>query len=360
MTGMTGMTGMARGHFRHTGSNTAAVKDVQMATKTSGDHRLGRDQLLAGYRTMRTIREFEERLHKEFAGGDIPGAVHLYAGQEAVAAGVCAALADGDYIASTHRGHGHAIAKGCDVTGMMLEIYGKAGGVCGGKGGSMHIADIGRGMLGANGVAAGGVPLACGAALSAKVRGSGQVAVAFVGDGGTSQGAFAESLLLAAVWGLPCVFVVEDNGYAQATGTRFHLGGRDVALRAEAVGVPAAVVDGYDFVAVHAAAAGAVARARAGGGPGLVECRATRFFGHMEGWDRQGYRAGDEVERLRSGHDCLQLLAERMLLDGSATREVLDGVDVAVADLVDAAVATAIAADAPDPGDLVTDVYVSY
>src|SRR5574342_53810 len=216
-----------------------------MATNTSGDQ-LGRDRLIAAYQTMRTIREFEERLHKEFAGGDIPGAVHLYAGQEAVAAGICSALADDDYIASTHRGHGHAIAKGCDVTGMMLEIYGKAGGLCGGKGGSMHIADFDRGMLGANGVAAGGVPLACGAALSAKVRGSNQVAVAFGGD---------------------------------------------VAQRAEAVGVPGVVVDGYDFFAVHAAATRAIARARAGGGPSLIECRAKRFFGHMEGWDKQGYRA---------------------------------------------------------------------
>lgn len=330
-----------------------------MADEASGEQ-LGRDQLIAAYRTMRTIREFEERLHKEFAGGGVPGAVHLYAGQEAVATGVCAALADDDYIASTHRGHGHAIAKGCDVTAMMLEIYGRAGGLCGGRGGSMHIADFGRGMLGANGVAAGGVPLACGAALSAKVRGSRQVAVAFVGDGGTSQGAFAESLILAAVWKLPCVFVVEDNGYAQATGTRFHLGGRDVAPRAEAVGVPAAVVDGYDFFAVHAAAARAVARAREGGGPSLVECKARRFFGHMEGWDQQGYRPSGEVEDLRAGHDCLSLLTERMVRDGSATREDLTSVDAAVAARIDAAVAEATTAEDPEPSELLTDVYVSY
>src|SRR6266496_2417085 len=142
-----------------------------------------RAELVEAYRVMRTIRAFEERVHAELPHGEIPGAVHLYAGQEAVAAGVCGALTDDDYIASTHRGHGHAIAKGCDVAGMMLELYGKAGGVCGGKGGSMHIADFDRGMLGANGVAAGGVPLAVGAALSAKVRGTGQVAAAFVGDG---------------------------------------------------------------------------------------------------------------------------------------------------------------------------------
>lgn len=330
-----------------------------MATTTSSGQ-LKPDQLTAAYRTMRTIREFEERLHKEFASGDIPGAVHLYAGQEAVATGVCAALAEDDYIASTHRGHGHAIAKGCDLTGMMLEIYGKAGGLCGGKGGSMHLADFDRGMLGANGVAAGGVPLACGAALSARVRGTTQVAVAFVGDGGTSQGAFAESLILAAVWNLPVIFVVEDNGYAQATGSRFHLGGRDVAQRAKAVGIPGFVVDGYDFFAVHAAAAEAVTRARAGEGPSLLECRAGRFFGHMEGFDQQGYRASTEVEELRSRHDCLKLMAERLVGDGTLTREELLAVDTEVAAQVDTAAAAAAAADNPDPSELLTNVYVSY
>src|SRR4051812_32879225 len=185
---------------------------------------------------MRTIREFEERLHTEFATGDIPGAVHLYAGQEAIAAGVLAHLGPDDYVSSTHRGHGHAIAKGCDLTGMMLEIYGRPGGLCGGKGGSMHIADFDRGMLGANGVAGGGVPMACGAALSAKLRGTDQVAVAFVGDGGANQGAFAESLNLAAVWQLPVVFVVENNGYAQSTGPKYHLRGLDVATRAPGFG----------------------------------------------------------------------------------------------------------------------------
>jgi acetoin:2,6-dichlorophenolindophenol oxidoreductase subunit alpha len=321
---------------------------------------LDRDQLIAGYRTMRTIREFEERVHEEFAGGGIPGAVHLYAGQEAVAAGVCAALADNDYIASTHRGHGHGIAKGCDLAGMMREIYGKAGGLCGGKGGSMHIADFDRGMLGANGVAAGGVPLACGAALSAKIRGTGQVAVAFCGDGGANQGAFAESLTLAAVWQLPVVFVVEDNGYAQSTGTRFHLGGRQIAPRAEAVGIPAVVVDGYDFVAVHDAAADAVHRARSGGGPTLVECVAHRFFGHMEGWDRQGYRGAGEVDRLRAEHDCLQLFADTIVAGGSVSTSDFVEIDLIVRAEVDAAAEDARGAAEPDLDELRTDVYVSY
>ena len=312
------------------------------------------------YRRLRLIREFEERVHAEFPAGRIPGAVHLYAGQEAVAVGVCAALDDTDYIASTHRGHGHAIAKGCDVTGMMLELYGKAGGLCGGKGGSMHIADFDRGMLGANGVAAGGVPLAVGAALSAKVRGSGQIAVAFVGDGGVSQGAFAESLTLAAAWQLPVIFVVEDNGYAQATGTAFHLLGRDVAPRAEALGIPAATVDGYDYFAVRDAADRAIAQARAGRGPFLLECKAQRFFGHMEGWDQQAYRGAGEVERLRAGNDCITAFTDRTVAAGSLTPDRIAEIDRWVAELVDEAVRQAEAAPEPDAAELLTDVYVTY
>jgi pyruvate dehydrogenase E1 component alpha subunit len=328
----------------------------------SGDL-LSRDELISGYETMRTIREFEERVHKEFASGDIPGAVHLYAGQEAVAAGVCGVLADDDYIASTHRGHGHAIAKACDLSAMVLELYGKAGGLCGGKGGSMHIADFDRGMLGANGVAAGGVPLACGAALSAKVRRSGQVAVAFVGDGGANQGVFLESLVLAVVWELPSVFVVEDNGYAQSTGSRFHLAGRKVAERAAALGMPAEVADGYDFAAVRSAAARSVARARGGEGPSLIECTAHRFFGHMEGWDQQAYRGEREVEKLRDSRDCIRLLVAKLSAGdtGATTAPTeLASIDRAVAARVDAAFAGVSGAADPEPGELLTDVYVSY
>jgi pyruvate dehydrogenase E1 component alpha subunit len=284
--------------------------------------------------------------------------VHLYAGQEAVAAGTCGALIDGDYIASTHRGHGHAIAKGCDVTAMMLELYGKVGGLCNGKGGSMHIADFEKGMLGANGVAAGGAPLACGSALSAKVLGRKQVSVAFVGDGAANQGAFAESLSLAMVWQLPVVFVVEDNFYAQATGTRYHLGGLEVARRAEAVGMPAEVVDGTDYFAVRAAAQTAVDRARAGGGPSLVECKAGRFFGHMEGFDQQGYRGAGEVDTLRSEKDPLKLFSAKV--SGQVTEAELAEVDVTVDALVEVAVAEAKAAPEPDVSELLTDVYVSY
>jgi pyruvate dehydrogenase E1 component alpha subunit len=224
----------------------------------------------------------------------------------------------------------------------------------------MHIADFDRGMLGANGIAAGGVPLACGAALSAKLRDSGQVAVAFVGDGGVNQGAFAESLTLASVWQLPVVFVVEDNGYAQSTGTRFHLGGRDVAPRAEAVGIPAVVVDGYDFFAVYEATAQAVGRARVGHGPTLVECKAQRFYGHMEGWDQQGYRGTGEVEALRAEHDCVRMFTDRVIAGGSVAWRDLVAVDREVRANVDSAAEAARAAKDPDIDELHTDVYVTY
>src|SRR3954467_5464807 len=243
---------------------------------------LGKQQLLDAYRTMRTIRVFEDRLHVEFATGEIPGFVHLYAGEEAIAAGVMRHLADDDFIASTHRGHGHAIAKGCDVKAMMAEIYGRATGLCHGKGGSMHIADVDRGMLGANGIVGGGPPMICGVGLSAKVRGTRQVGVSFTGDGGANQGTFLESLNLAGVWDLPCVFVVENNGYAEATSSRFHQSDVDIARRADGFGLPGVVVDGHDFFAVHETAGEAIARARAGGGPTLLECKVNRYYGHLD------------------------------------------------------------------------------
>jgi pyruvate dehydrogenase E1 component alpha subunit len=320
---------------------------------------IGRETLLWAYRTMRTIREFEERLHLEFATGEIPGFVHLYAGEEAIAAGVCANLGEDDYVASTHRGHGHAIAKGCDVKGMMLEIFGKRNGLCRGKGGSMHIADVDRGMLGANGIVGGGPPMACGVGLSAKVRGTTQVGVAFVGDGGSNQGTFLESLNLAAVWNLPVVFVVENNGYAESTSTMFHQSGLDVAKRADGFGLPGIVVDGHDFFAVHEAAGEAVRRARAGAGPSLIECKVSRYYGHFEG-DQQTYRATGEVEAIRSTRDCLDGFAARVTARGDLTADELGAIDAEARALIDEAVEEARAAELPDARDLVTDVYVRY
>ena len=200
-----------------------------------------------------------------------------------------------------------------------------------------------------------------GLALTVKLGGSDQVAVAFVGDGGANQGAFAESLQLAAIWQLPCVFVIEDNGYAQSTGSRFHLQDRPVAGRAEALGIPTEVVDGYDYFAIEAAASTAVERARGGGGPSLIECRALRFFGHMEGWDSQEYRpASGRVDRLRAEHDCIELFRQRASTEAGLRPEQFSAIDAEVAAAVEAAARQAQQADSPPVGDLLTDVYVSY
>jgi TPP-dependent pyruvate/acetoin dehydrogenase alpha subunit len=317
------------------------------------------EQVLEAYRTMRTIREFEERLHREFATGDIPGFVHLYAGEEAIAAGVIGHLGADDYVASTHRGHGHAIAKGCDVKGMMAEIYGKQTGICHGKGGSMHIADIDQGMLGANGIVGGGPPLVCGVGLTAKVKGTDQVAVSFTGDGGSNQGTFLEALNLASAWHLAVVFVVENNGYAEATSSAFHQAGVDVAKRADGFGMPGIVVDGFDFFAVHEAAGEAIRRARSGGGPTLLECKVGRYYGHFEG-DQQTYRAPNEVEDLRRDRDCLDSFARRVTEAGIVEADELTAIDREVATLIDDAVRDAKAAPDPTPADVLTDVYVSY
>jgi TPP-dependent pyruvate/acetoin dehydrogenase alpha subunit len=328
-----------------------------VAPPTTGE--LTAEQLLEAYRVMRTIREFEERLHVEFATGEIPGFVHLYAGEEAIAAGVCAHLGPDDYVASTHRGHGHAIAKGCDVKAMMAEIYGKQSGLCHGKGGSMHIADLDKGMLGANGIVGGGPPLVCGVGLTSKVLKSGQVAVSFTGDGGSNQGTFLESLNLASAWHLPCVFVVENNGYAESTPPAYHQSGVDVAKRADGFGMPGIVVDGFDFFAVHEAAGEAIARARAGGGPTLLECKGMRYFGHFEG-DQQKYRGEGEVEELRSTRDCLLAFRRRVTEAGLVDAERLEEVDAAARALIDQAVADAKAGPDPTAADVLTDVYASY
>src|SRR3954468_735565 len=323
------------------------------------------DALLDAYRTMRTIREFEERVHEEFATGDIPGFVHLYAGEEASATGVCSHLDDRDAIASTHRGHGHCIAKGVDVMGMMAEIFGKVTGSCRGKGGSMHIADLSKGMLGANGIVGGGAPpicggppLICGRALASKIKGDGGVAVAFFGDGASNQGTTLESLNLASIWNLPAIFVAENNGSAEATAATWSVATDDIADRAGAFGMPGVIVDGFDFFAVYEAAGEAVARAREGGGPTLIEVKFTRYFGHFEG-DQQLYRA-DEVANARENLDCLKRFRARVTEDGTLTDAQLDHVDAEVAAVIEAAVEAAKAAPKPSRDDLLSDVYVSY
>jgi acetoin:2,6-dichlorophenolindophenol oxidoreductase subunit alpha len=320
---------------------------------------LGKDDLLQAYRTMRTIREFEERLHVDFARGDIPGFVHLYAGEEAAGTGIMMHLHDGDRIASTHRGHGHCIAKGVDVVAMMKEIYGRKGGACQGKGGSMHIADLGRGMMGANGILGAGAPLVCGAALAAKFRGQGDVAISFVGDGASNQGTFLESLNLAAVWNLPAIFVVENNGYAESTSRDYAVAVDSYVDRAADFGLPGVTVDGTDFFAVYEAAGEIIKRARGGGGPSLLECKMVRFHGHFEG-DAQTYRGPGELEDIRANHDCIKKFAARITGAGVVNQAELAAIDEQARALIERAVQEAKAAPPPAAADLLTDVYVAY
>ena len=320
---------------------------------------LSREKLARAYRMMRTIRVFEERVHDEFERGHLPGFVHLYAGSEASAVGVCMHLTDSDKIASTHRGHGHCIAKGCDVEGMWKELWGSSAGLCGGKGGSMHIADLSKGMMGANAIVGGAPPLICGAGMASKVLRNGTVGVAFTGDGGSNQGMTFESLNFASVFKLPVVFVFENNGYAETTSSSWSVACGDIVNRAPAFGMPGVQVDGFDFFAVHDAAGEAIERARAGGGPTLLEIKLARFYGHHEG-DNQSYRATGEVERLRRDHDCLKLFRARVVDTGLLDNATLDGMDAEIAERIEAAVLAAKAAPRPTIDMLTTDVYVSY
>jgi acetoin:2,6-dichlorophenolindophenol oxidoreductase subunit alpha len=317
------------------------------------------DFLLRAYRSMKTIREFEERCVKEFEGGNVPGFTHVSNGQEAIAVAACIDLSDKDIIGSTHRGHGHCIAKGVHVDGMMAEIYGKRSGTCHGKGGSMHIADLDVGMMGANGIVGGGPPLVCGAGLTAKMKGNGGVALAFFGDGASNQGTTFESLNLATVWKLPVVFVAENNGYAEATAASWSVSCEDISTRAQGFGMPGVTVDGHDFFAVHKATKEAVERARNGGGPTLIECKLDRFFGHFEG-DNQNYRAKDEVKDVRENKDCIKRFSKTLLSDTAITADDLASIDKEVQAIIDNATAKAIADQEPGAADLLTDVYIKY
>ncbi len=319
---------------------------------------LSKSKLLEAYRVMRTIREFELRIAREFALGTVPGMTHLYVGQEAVAAGVCADLTEMDYIASTHRGHGHCIAKGCDIRGMAMELFRKAEGLCKGKGGSMHIADVSRGMLGANAIVGGASPLACGAALSAKTLGRKNVGVAFVGDGASNQGTTLESMNYAVVLELPVIFAVENNGYGEHTGIDYAVGA-DMAKRASSFGMAAVKVDGTDFFAVHEAMSEALERAHNGNGPTTIECVAKRWRGHFEG-DPQLYRPKGEVETLAETSDPIRKFREHAVVGEVLAAKELDRVDDEITARVHEAIDEALEAPPPDPKELLTDVYVSY
>jgi TPP-dependent pyruvate/acetoin dehydrogenase alpha subunit len=299
---------------------------------------------VGAYERMHLIRAFEHAMHRLFLAGEVHGTTHLCAGQEAVPVGVCLALEPGDHVAGTYRGHGHALAKGADPDALAAEMLGRVTGVCGGRAGSMNVVDLEHGLIGCFGIVGGSIAAATGAALSAKRQGG--VAVAFFGDGATNQGYFHECLNFAAVAALPVVFVCENNLYGEFTPMAHVTAGGDIAARAQAFGVPSGQVDGNDLWAVHEAAVVAVARAREGRGPTLLECRTYRHYGHSKG-DPATYRPRDEVERWMA-HDPLAVARERLLADG-VTAERLEDVEQAAQARVDAAAAAALAAAYPDP-----------
>ena len=320
---------------------------------------LNRETLLRLYTTMSTIRNFEERGIPETGQRAMSASVHSSAGQEAVPTGICAHLTDDDYIGSTHRGHGHCIAKGVDPKTMMAELFGRSTGNNKGKGGSMHIADMSKGMLGTNGVVAASVPLAVGAGLTSKLKNLGRVAVAFFGDGGANQGVLHESMNLASVWKLPVIFCCENNGYAESTPVEYALSTANVSDRAAGYDMPGINVDGMDVFAVYDAAGQAVARARAGEGPSLLECRTCRFYGHTVFDNPLSYRTKEEEDHWRA-RDPLKLFREAVLPLGEITQEELDQIDQEAAQLMEDAIKFADESPLPNQEEIYDDVYVSY
>ena len=310
------------------------------------------------YAGMLRVRLFEERARELFANGRIPGFLHVSVGQEAVAVGVSAALRADDYVLSTHRGHGHLIAKGGSLRGLMSELYGKANGICHGKGGTMHIADVSVGYLGANGVLASGCVVAPGVGLSIKHRKSSQVVVTFFGDGAANRGPFHEGVNLAALWKLPVVFVCENNRWASSTAHSLSTAGGSIAARAAGYGIPGESVDGNDVLAVYDAVARAVERGRLGEGPSLIEAHTIRWVGHFEG-DGQAYRGKDEVAEGRRTDPIARLerhMMERRLLDPDHAARIRDGVKAEVDDAVEHAEASPL----PEPQDALTDLYAHW
>jgi acetoin:2,6-dichlorophenolindophenol oxidoreductase subunit alpha len=316
------------------------------------------EKLLWLYDRMTMIRKFEEYVLQIAHGGAPVGPVHLYIGQEAVAVGVCAALEGSDYIASTHRGHGHCIAKGVDIRRMMAEIFGKSTGTNRGKGGSMHITDVSVGMLGVNPIIGVGPTHAVGAALSAKLRRSGQVVAAFFGDGATGIGFIHEAFNMASIWSLPLVFVCENNGYAQSTPVEYAVAAKNVADLAGGYGMPGVVVDGQDVFCVWEAAENAVRRARANGGPSLIECKTYRYCGHNQADDPHRYRSIEEEEAALA-RDCIRRFRDRVTSEGLLSADKLDAIDQRNGNLLKEAVAFAEASPLPDLKELYTEVYAT-
>lgn len=317
---------------------------------------LTQEQLLGLYRQMLEIRRAEEQLAHLHQSGQIPGACHTYVGEEAIATGVCAQLRETDTVMSTHRGHGHALAKGVPPRELIAELLGKATGCSHGRGGSMHLFKPEVGMLGTSGIVGPSILMATGAGYSAMLQGSDRVSVAFFGDGAVGNGAFHEGLNLATIWDLPVIFVCENNLYATEVPFRTVTRQPSVAARAASYGLPGVEVDGNDVLAVHRAAGEAVARARAGGGPTLLECKTYRTRPHSEGMRDAGYRTTEEVAEWK-GRDPIARLRDQLLREGRATEAEIGAVDTAVRDLIAEAVEFAQASPWPDPATATTHVF---
>ena len=318
--------------------------------------RLTREKALWIYETMLRIRRFEERAIEVYQAGDLPGFIHPYIGEEAVAAGVCAHLTEKDQITSTHRGHGHMVAKGLRFEGMFAELYARSSGYCKGKGGSLHIADQALGALGASGIVGGGIPIATGAALGIKLKKGKEVAVSFFGDGATNTGAFHEGINLASVWKLPVVFVCENNQYAQSTPQSDHQIIKDVAERAKAYAMPGVAVDGMDPAAVYEVAGEAIARARKGNGPTLLEAKTMRFYGHYLGDPGSDYGHDKEVVKWKKRDPIPAFgtyLTKQKWLSPAKEKNILDRINTEV----EAAIEFARKSPEPEPADLMKDVY---
>lgn len=307
------------------------------------------------YSTMFKIRRFEESVVQLYADGEIPGFMHLYVGEEAVAVGVCSALRTDDYISSTHRGHGHCIAKGGRIDYMMAELFGRRGGYCKGKGGSMHIADFSIGILGANGIVGGGVPVAVGAGVGIQYKGEDKVVVPFFGDGATNIGPVSEAFNLAAVWKLPVIFVCENNLYAQTTPQPEHQAIKHVAERASGFGIPSVTIDGNNVTEVYQTTAKAVQKARKGGGPTFIECQTYRWRGHWEG-DPQSYRSLDEVQQWKP--KCpIKRFKEELIENNVASADDLTKIEHQVEDEIQKAIEFARKSPFPQPQEALEDIY---
>jgi len=327
-----------------------------MTTTPVIEPRMELEQNLHLYRQMAKIRAFEEQVNELYKGAKMPGLAHLYVGEEAVAVGVCEALRRDDFITSTHRGHGHCLAKGASVSRMFAELLGKEPGYCRGKGGSMHIADPETGNLGANAIVGGSAGIATGAALSAKMRGSGQVAVCFFGDGALGQGLLYEVMNMASLWKLPVIYVCENNLYGEYTACAETAAG-EILARARAFGIHAETVDGQDVQLVNATMRRLVERARRGEGPAFLECKTYRYYGHHVGDVNREYRSREEEREWKTNHDPLATLAGRLTVQKLADESTFERIDADVKAEIDGGVQFALGAPYPEASEVDEDVY---